>query len=112
MVATNTSPGSAPSTHTGPPIGLASGGHAGEAWSAGRDGEVVGRLEVARARVIGLDLEGLPRLHVEERLVAPVEGVSLGVFAWNPLHPDLSELEELPERRQDCLGVVLVQRVD
>ena len=64
-VTTSVSPRSAPSTKTGPPIGLACGGDAVEAGPLAGDGLVVGRLEVAGAGVVGLDLERLAGLDAQ-----------------------------------------------
>src|SRR5581483_6021546 len=64
--------------------------HAVEPRAAGRDRQVAGAPEVARAGVVGLDLERLARLHPEERLVPPVEGVLPGLLARDPLHRGLS----------------------
>src|SRR5262249_33831044 len=63
--------------------------HPVEAGPAGGDGEVLGRLEVAGAGVVGLDLEALAGLDAEEGLVAPVEGVLAGLLAGDELHGGL-----------------------
>src|SRR5262249_19494582 len=57
-----------------------------EAGAAARDRQVGRRLEVAGARVPGLDLETLAGPHAQERLVAPVERVLAGLVAGDALH--------------------------
>src|SRR5262249_20221304 len=57
-----------------------------EAGPACGDGLVLGRLEVAGASVVGLDLETLAAADAQQRFVFPVEGVLAALFSGDALH--------------------------